>query len=266
MFAVIKTGGKQYKVAANDVLKVEKVAGEPGDVVTFGEVLMVGNGDDVTVGAPLVQGAQVAGHVIETRKQKTIIVFKKERRHNYRRRNGHRQLLTTVRIAEILTGGAAVTTTADEKIKARHAALQQAASSVAEAPAAKQARTAAAVAAPAEAGGFVDDIKLIGGVGPTLEKKLHAAGVNSLRDIAAWTEADLAKYDEELALRGRATRDEWVQQAQDLIAGKPPRAKVDQELQASEEGDKPAKKPARARKAKADDESKTDDAPKADEE
>ena len=122
MFAVIKTGGKQYKVAANDLLKIEKLESEPGDVVTFDQVLMVGEGGEVTVGAPLVEGALVAGHLVETKKQKTIIVLKKERRQHYKRRNGHRQLLSTVRITEILTGGAKPTTKPDDRIKARHAA------------------------------------------------------------------------------------------------------------------------------------------------
>lgn len=105
-FAVIKTGGKQYKVAANDVLKIEKLEAEAGDIVTFDQVLMVGEGAAVTVGAPVVEGALVAAELIETSKDKTVIIFKKNRRHNYRRRNGHRQLLSTVRITEILTGGA----------------------------------------------------------------------------------------------------------------------------------------------------------------
>jgi len=97
-FAVIKTGGKQYKVAANDVVKIEKIAGEPGDVVTFDQVLMVGEGDDVTIGAPLVDGALVAGHFVSTDKQRTVIILKKHRRQHFDRRNGHRQLLSTVRI------------------------------------------------------------------------------------------------------------------------------------------------------------------------
>jgi len=101
-FAVIKTGGKQYKVAANDVLKIEKLDAEAGTIVTFDQVLMI----DGEVGAPLIEGATVAAELLETRKQKTVIIFKKNRRHNYRRRNGHRQLLSTVRITEILTGGA----------------------------------------------------------------------------------------------------------------------------------------------------------------
>jgi large subunit ribosomal protein L21 len=253
MFAVIKTGGKQYKVAANDVLKIEKLDSEAGDVVTFDQVLMVGEGNEVTVGAPLVEGALVAGHLIKTEKQETVIVFKKRRRHNSRRRNGHRQLLSTVRITEILTGGAKVTTQPDEKAKAAYANKAQGIASVSEAAvpaakkpaaAAKPAKVAEKPAAAAAEDGFVDDVKLIGGVGPTLEKKLAGAGITSLRQIAEWTEADLARYDEELELRGRAARDEWIEQAKDLIAGKPPRAKADQELQADEKAKKPAAKKA----------------------
>lgn len=105
-FAVIKTGGKQYKVAANDILRIEKLEAQPGSIVTFDQVLMVGDETGTTLGVPLVQGASVAAEFIDTKKQKTVIVFKKNRRHNYRRRNGHRQLLSTVRITEILTNGA----------------------------------------------------------------------------------------------------------------------------------------------------------------
>ena len=106
MFAVIKTGGKQYKVAANDVLKIEKLEAEPGSIVTFDQVLMVGDEAGTTLGAPLVEGALVAAEFVGTKKQKTIIILKKHRRQHYDRRNGHRQLLSTVRITEILTGGA----------------------------------------------------------------------------------------------------------------------------------------------------------------
>jgi large subunit ribosomal protein L21 len=150
-FAVIKTGGKQYKVAANDVLKIEKIAGEPGDVVTFDQVLMVGNGGEVTVGTPLVEGALVAGHFVSTDKQRTVLIVKKHRRQHYDRRNGHRQLLSTVKITEILTGGAQPTTAADERLKARYAAKNAPAADVTEAkaPARKTARKAAAE--PAEA-------------------------------------------------------------------------------------------------------------------
>jgi large subunit ribosomal protein L21 len=104
MFAVIKTGGKQYRVAADDVLKVEKVAGNPGDIVEFGEVLVVG-GDTPTLGTPTVAGAIVAGEVLEQGRGPKVIAFKKRRRKNSRRKRGHRQEFTLVRITEILTDG-----------------------------------------------------------------------------------------------------------------------------------------------------------------
>ena len=136
-FAVIKTGGKQYKVAANDLVKIEKLDAEPGDVVTFDQVLMVSNGSDVTVGAPLVAGATVAGHLVNNKKQRTVIIQKKHRRQHFDRRNGHRQILATVRIGEILLGGAKTTLTADEKIKARAAAAAQGQTAAIAAPAAE---------------------------------------------------------------------------------------------------------------------------------
>ena len=106
MFAVIKTGGKQYRVVANDLLKVERLAGEPGDIVQFGEVLAVGEGADATIGAPLVEGAMVTAEVLKQGRARTVIAFKKRRRQNSRRSRGNRQYETTVRIDEILTGGA----------------------------------------------------------------------------------------------------------------------------------------------------------------
>ena len=104
MFAVIKTGGKQYRVAPDDLLKVEKVAGNPGDVIEFGEVLVVG-GDTPTLGTPTVAGATVAGEVIEQGRGPKVISFKKRRRKNSRRKRGHRQEFTLVRITEILADG-----------------------------------------------------------------------------------------------------------------------------------------------------------------
>jgi large subunit ribosomal protein L21 len=105
MFAVIKTGGKQYRVAAEDKLKVEKVAGEPGEIIQFGEVLVVG-GDTVTLGTPTVSGASVAAEVLDQARGPKVIAFKKRRRKNSRRKRGHRQEFTLIRISEILLDGA----------------------------------------------------------------------------------------------------------------------------------------------------------------
>lgn len=101
MFAVIKTGGKQYKVAEGDVLRVEKLDGEIGSTVKFDEVLMVGTDGGVEVGAPIVKGASVEAEVLDQRKDKKIVVFKKKRRHNYRRTKGHRQQISVLRITGI---------------------------------------------------------------------------------------------------------------------------------------------------------------------
>ena len=205
MFAVIKTGGKQYRVVANDVLKIEKVAGDAGAIVHFAEVLAVGEGEAVSIGVPFVAGATVTAEVVEQGRSRKVIAFKKRRRQNSRRKRGHRQELTTVRIYEILTGGAKSTATA---VKAPVST-----------PVAAAAVSSAAI---------VDDVTIIGGVGPALGKKLAGAGVTSLTQIAAMDEAAMAKLDDELKLGGRTLREEWVEQAKELLAGKPPRAKIDQ--------------------------------------
>ena len=116
MFAVFKTGGKQYRVAAEDVLKVDKVKGEPGEIVEFGEVLVVG-GDSVTLGAPTVAGATVAAEVLDQGRGAKIIAFKKRRRKNSRRKRGHRQEFTLLRITEILTDGKKANKTAQPRPK-----------------------------------------------------------------------------------------------------------------------------------------------------
>jgi large subunit ribosomal protein L21 len=231
MFAVIKTGGKQYRVAANDLLKVEKLAGNVGDIVEFGQVLAFGEGEKATIGAPFVDGATVTAEVVEQGKTRTVIAFKKRRRQNSRRKIGHRQLLTTVRISEILTGGAKPSKKAAAKTeaKAEKAAAAPVAGIADLEPKAKPAKAAKA--------DIVDDIALIGGVGPVLKDKMTEAGYGTLSSIAKHKKADIAKLDEELSLGGRIERDEWVEQAKELLAGKPPRAAVDKEAAAAKESE-----------------------------
>jgi large subunit ribosomal protein L21 len=101
MYAVIKTGGKQYKVASGDVILVEKLDSEAGATITLAEVLMIGDGANITVGAPTVAGASVAAEVVDQVKADKVIIFKKNRRHNYRRKRGHRQKLTALKITGI---------------------------------------------------------------------------------------------------------------------------------------------------------------------
>ena len=210
MYAVVKTGGKQYKVAKDDVIKVERLDGEAGETVALEEVLMLGEGADVTVGTPVVEGATVAAEILEQARAKKILVFKKRRRQNYRRKKGHRQNITVLRVTDILTGGA----------KPKKTAAKKAAPKAESKPATKKA------AAPKA--DIKDDIALIGGVGPKLKEKLEAHGITSLKQIAEMDAAAVEKMDTELDLKGRPERDEWVDQAKELLAGKPPRAKVDQ--------------------------------------
>ena len=106
MYAVVKTGGKQYRVSKDDILKVERLPGEAGEVITLDDVLMVGEGKNVTLGEPQVAGAAVAAEILEQGRGPKITIFKKRRRQNYRRKKGHRQLLTVLKVTEILTDGA----------------------------------------------------------------------------------------------------------------------------------------------------------------
>ena len=131
MFAVIKTGGKQYRVAANDVITVATLAGEPGTAVTFDQVLMVTNDGSTQVGAPLVEGVTVAGEVVEHTRGEKVIAFKKRRRQNSRRKRGHRQDYTVVRITDILSAGEKPKKAAPKK-KATKAAADEAAPASAE--------------------------------------------------------------------------------------------------------------------------------------
>ncbi len=235
MFAVIKTGGKQYSVAANDLLKVEKLAGNAGDIVEFNEVLMVGEGADAKVGKPFVDGAMVTAEVVEQGRARKVIAFKKRRRQNSKRTRGHRQHQTTIRISEILTDGAkpkkkaaapkkaAAKKTEDTPKKAApekaaaapkpKAEAKPKAETKAKAPAKSDDAPAAIFSAPE---GAADDLKKITGVGPVLEKKLHAFGVTQYAQIAAFTKADIDKLDEALSFKGRIERDDWVGQAKAL--------------------------------------------------
>ncbi|HHB83259.1 MAG TPA: 50S ribosomal protein L21 [Devosia sp.] len=208
MFAIIKTGGKQYKVATDDMLQIERLEGEAGDTVTFDNVLMMGEGADVTIGAPLIEGATVVGELVEQFRAKKIIVFKKKRRQKYRRTNGHRQHHSMVRITDILAAG---------QKPAKKAPAKKAAPKKDDVSKAAPKKAAPKKAATAE---FVDDLKLISGVGPVLEKKLHALGVKSLKDVAAFTKEDVARVDEALSFKGRIDREEWIKQAADMVAGK----------------------------------------------
>jgi large subunit ribosomal protein L21 len=148
MFAVIRTGGKQYKVAAQDVIRIERRDGAPGDTIEFAEVVMLG-GDSPVVGAPTVAGATVAGELIEHTRGPKVIAFKKRRRQNSRRKRGHRQDYTLVRITEILTDGRKPAKAAKAPTEA-DAAPAEAAAKPARRTAAKKAEAGAAGEAAAK--------------------------------------------------------------------------------------------------------------------
>ena len=228
MFAVIQTGGKQYKVAKDQVLSVERLDAEPGSTVTFESVLMVGEGDQVATGAPYVAGAAVTAEVVGERRGPKIIVFKKKRRKNHRRRAGHRQDLTELRIAEILTDGQKPTKAkAKAKPKAKPAPEAEAedatepAPQEAEAPQPEAAAEAPVGVQPAlldAPEGEADDLKKISGVGPQLEKKLNGLGIFHFRQVAALTADEVAWIDDRLNFKGRIERDDWIAQAAALAA------------------------------------------------
>ncbi|MCK0143707.1 50S ribosomal protein L21 [Aliiroseovarius sp. F20344] len=219
MFAVMKTGGKQYKVQAGDVLRVEKLAADAGEKVQFNEILMVGG----TVGTPTVDGAGVQAEVIDQIKGEKVIHFvKRRRKHSSKRTKGHRQQLTLLRVTDILEKGA------DKSgVKAAIGAGSVSGAAVGAAKPAKKApakKAAPAKAAPkkaakAEAPAGADDLKQLSGVGPALEKKLLEAGVTTFAQIAAWGADDIAKFDEALSFKGRIEREGWVEQAKELAKG-----------------------------------------------
>ena len=215
MFAVMKTGGKQYKVQAGDTLRVEKLAADAGEKIQFNDILMLG-GDAPVVGSPLVDGAGVQAEVIDQIKGEKLIHFvRRRRKHSSKRTKGHRQQLTLVKITDILTSGADTS-----GVKAAVGAGSVSAAAVAAAaPKAKAAPKAEAKAPEADAPAGGDDLKQLSGVGPALEKKLHEAGVTTFAQIAAWTDEDVAAMDEKLSFKGRIEREGWIDQAKELAKG-----------------------------------------------
>jgi len=224
MFAVIKTGGKQYRVAANDLLKIEKVEAKVGDIVEIGNVLAHGEGENVTFGAPFVDGALVTAEVVEQGKNRTVIAFKKRRRQNSRRKIGHRQLLTTVRIAEILLGGAKPSKKAAAKPEAKAEAKAEVAAEAAakEPKAKKEAKTEAAAGEEAKAAplfkapkGEPDDLTVIKGIGPVAAKDLAEQGIVTFAQLAKLSDKDVAKIDEHMPFSADQIKD-WREQAKEL--------------------------------------------------
>jgi len=231
MFAVIKTGGKQYSVAADDRIRVEKLAGEPGDMIEINEVLMVGN----SVGAPLVDGAMVTAEIVEQGRARKVIAFKKRRRQNSRRKIGHRQHFTLLQISEILTDGkkpskkagaakaAAAKKEAPKKTEAEKPAAKE--EKKADKPAEKKEEKAAKADASSDAAplftapkGDKDKLTDIKGIGPVAEKQLNEQGITTFAQIAKLTKAEIEKVDEYMPFSAEQITD-WQAQAKDLVKG-----------------------------------------------
>ena len=253
MFAVVKTGGKQYKVQTGDILRVERLAANAGDKVQFNQILMLG-GDKTVVGSPLVAGAAVQADVIDQIKgEKTIKFVKRRRKHSSKRTRGHRQYLTLVRVTDILATGADKSKVQEavgsgsvefkfvESVKPKKSAdLKTKAEKSSKKPFKKEAKPAkeakpvkevkpekeakAKKSAPSKDKKVTtttvsDDLKQLSGVGPALEKKLHAAGVKSFEQIAAWSAKDVEAINEKISSKGRVEKEGWIDQAKEKLKG-----------------------------------------------
>lgn len=225
MFAVIKTGGKQYRVSQGDKLRVESLDVDEGDSINIDEVLMVSEGESVTIGTPLVSSATVTATVLAHGRGKKVEIIKFRRRKHYRRQMGHRQNYTELEITAI--NGVGAPAGAGKKAKAEDKAPKKApkkeksddgaaAAAAATAAAAAGAGTLKFLDAP---NGEGDDLKKILGIGSVLEEKLHGIGVYHYSQIAEFTESDIENINTHLSFPGRIERDEWIPQAKELLQG-----------------------------------------------
>ena len=204
MYAVIKTGGKQYRVAVGDKVKVESLKAEEGDKVTLDQVLMIGDGDKVEVGTPTL-GKTVEATVLSNGRGKKLRIVKFRRRQNSRTRTGHRQNYTELEITAIGGAGAKPAKKAAAPKKAAAAPKKEEPKKAAPKKAAKKDSSA-------------DDLTRISGVGPVIVGKLEKLGITTFQQVADFTAEDIERIDGELNFKGRIERDEWVKQAKEFLA------------------------------------------------
>lgn len=212
MYAVFKTGGKQYRAATGDILKIEKIEAEKGALIDLDEVLMVGEGDDIQVGAPFLEGTKVTAKVLDQGRRDKITIIKFKRRKHHRKQAGHRQYFTCIQIEDVVTGGKKAAKKADKKAAPKKAKVK------AEKPAKTEAVSTLRFL-DAAIDGKADDLKKISGVGPVLEGKLHDLGIYHFSQVAAFTAEEIEQIDAELNFKGRIDRDDWLGQAKALAAG-----------------------------------------------
>jgi large subunit ribosomal protein L21 len=215
MFAVIKTGGKQYRVSAEEIVTVEKLAGEAGEMVEFADVLMVGEGDKATVGAPMVAGAMVTGEIVSQSRGPKVISFKKRRRQNSKRIRGHRQLLTTVRIAEILTDGAKPSRKAAAKPPKAEKAAKADNKPEAAQPVKEEAKAETAAPLFKAPKGKGDDLSKVKGIGKVASSQLNEQGITTYAQLAELTDKDIERIDAAMPFSAEQIAD-WRDQAKEL--------------------------------------------------
>jgi len=213
MFAVIKTGGKQYRVKQGDKLRVESLDADEGETVSLDQVLMAGDGADVVIGDPLLSSASVSAKVLSHGRGKKIDIVKFRRRKHYRRQMGHRQNFTELEITGI-NGVSAGSSSSSKPASADSGA--SAAGAAAAGAAAAGAATLKFLDAP---NGEPDDLKKVLGIGSVLEEKLNGMGIYHYSQIAEFTGEDIENINTHLNFPGRIERDEWIPQAQDLAKG-----------------------------------------------
>jgi len=212
MYAVIATGGKQYKVSEGQTLRIESLGAEAGDAVEFDKVLLVADGDNVSIGTPYLDGSKVSAKVAGNGRHKKVEIIKFKRRKHHRKQMGHRQHFTEVEITGIAPGKGG-----SSKAAAKPKAAAEKPAPKAEAPKTEAATGALFTSGPVD--GNADDLKLISGVGPVLEGKLNDLGIYNFSQIAAFTEDEIAMVDERLSFKGRIEREDWLGQAKTLAEG-----------------------------------------------
>ena len=213
MYAVIKTGGKQYRVSPGDRLQVESLAVNEGDSINFDQVLMIGGSDGVTVGTPMVSGAVVSAKVLSHGRSDKIKIIKFRRRKHHRKQAGHRQNYTRLEITSVngITASSGSGASADKSVSQNENAQPKK-----DVPAAAQTTAPQFLDAP---NGEPDDLKKILGIGSVLEDKLNGMGVYHFSQIAEFGKDDMDAINTHLNFPGRIERDEWIPQARELMQG-----------------------------------------------
>jgi large subunit ribosomal protein L21 len=201
MYAIVEIAGHQFKVEKDQKVFVNRLATEEGKSVSFDNVLLIADGDNITVGAPAIDGAQVSAKVSKHLKGDKVIVFKKKRRKGYRVKNGHRQYLTEIVIGDILTSGAKKTETSEKAAPKKE--------TKAAAPKAKATKKAASKG---------DDLKKVEGIGPKIAETLAEAGITTFAKLAKTSSEKIAEIISDV--RGNHVTDTWPAQAQLAADGK----------------------------------------------